>query len=637
MPVPALVAQLRRQVGGEAASFVHWGATSQDILDTALVLQLREALALLDAAARRGDRGPGHGSRTSTAPRRSSAGRASSRRCPPRSGSRSPAGWRRCCAIATGCVELTPRLLVVQLGGAAGNLVAIGERGRRGHGGTGRRAWSWAARPCPGTASATASAELASWLTLVTGSLGKLGLRRAAPGPERGRRGARGGGRRLVDHAAEVEPDPGRGAGHAGAPQRDAARRACTRRLLHAHERDGASWQLEWVILPDMVSALRRRWRMRTRSRGPWSSMSARMAAVLAATRGLPLAEAASFELAAHLPRAEAQKLVKAACAEVLATDRDLLAILAERAAVPADRLAGRAPPGGAPRLRGDVDRSRAGRGAPRKRLTRPQRATAAVPASMARGASPAFLRPAQPSGNGTGSHPDAGARAVSATAGREFPTGMVPGSTTRSARRDGRSPGRCSAARRRYARRRRRSPRRASPSRWATAAGPGRSARPAKRRKRAADAVGTARRDRPAAGVGLRRADCRPRAAADRYPQGPIRGRRRPRPCPIWRWAASRTTPSNDRAARRSLPAHPPRTAAAPEGAAQAHDSSGGVGGADRDRTDDLLNAIQALSQLSYGPSGLCRVDREDGPPAQETTWPGRVPSVPPRRGRSR
>ena len=27
-------------------------------------------------------------------------------------------------------------------------------------------------------------------------------------------------------------------------------------------------------------------------------------------------------------------------------------------------------------------------------------------------------------------------------------------------------------------------------------------------------------------------------------------------------------------------------------------------AGGADRDRTDDLLNAIQALSQLSYGPT---------------------------------
>jgi hypothetical protein len=29
-----------------------------------------------------------------------------------------------------------------------------------------------------------------------------------------------------------------------------------------------------------------------------------------------------------------------------------------------------------------------------------------------------------------------------------------------------------------------------------------------------------------------------------------------------------------------------------------------GKFGGADRDRTDDLLNAIQALSQLSYGPT---------------------------------
>ena len=48
---------------------------------------------------------------------------------------------------------------------------------------------------------------------------------RAAAGAERGRRGARGRWRRLVDHAAEIEPHPGRGPGHAGTPQRDAARR----------------------------------------------------------------------------------------------------------------------------------------------------------------------------------------------------------------------------------------------------------------------------------------------------------------------------------------------------------------------------------------------------------------------------
>ena len=33
-------------------------------------------------------------------------------------------------------------------------------------------------------------------------------------------------------------------------------------------------------------------------------------------------------------------------------------------------------------------------------------------------------------------------------------------------------------------------------------------------------------------------------------------------------------------------------------------HNTIENIGGADRDRTDDLLNAIQALSQLSYGPT---------------------------------
>src|SRR5262245_51899166 len=42
-PIIALVQQLRRLVGGQAASYVHWGATTQDVMDTACVLQLRAA------------------------------------------------------------------------------------------------------------------------------------------------------------------------------------------------------------------------------------------------------------------------------------------------------------------------------------------------------------------------------------------------------------------------------------------------------------------------------------------------------------------------------------------------------------------------------------------------------------------
>jgi 3-carboxy-cis,cis-muconate cycloisomerase len=43
-----LIQQFRAQVGTEAADYVHWGATTQDIVDTALVLQLRAALAVIE-------------------------------------------------------------------------------------------------------------------------------------------------------------------------------------------------------------------------------------------------------------------------------------------------------------------------------------------------------------------------------------------------------------------------------------------------------------------------------------------------------------------------------------------------------------------------------------------------------------
>ena len=69
---------------------------------------------------------------------------------------------------------------------------------------------------------------------------------------------------------------------------------------------------------------------------------------------------------------------------------------------------------------------------------------------------------------------------------------------------------------------------------------------------------------------------------------------------------------------------------AAADERARVAAEAKGaGVGGADRDRTDDLLNAIQALSQLSYGPNekvGNCGV--------REANIPRKCRQEPPRRG---
>src|SRR5258708_3571791 len=54
-PILPLVHQMTKQCG-EAGRYVHWGATTQDIMDTAVVLQLRDGLAIIenDIAALRG-------------------------------------------------------------------------------------------------------------------------------------------------------------------------------------------------------------------------------------------------------------------------------------------------------------------------------------------------------------------------------------------------------------------------------------------------------------------------------------------------------------------------------------------------------------------------------------------------------
>src|SRR5918994_1876762 len=48
VPIIALVAQLRGELEPVHAPFVHWGATSQDIVDTATVIGVRRVLGLLD-------------------------------------------------------------------------------------------------------------------------------------------------------------------------------------------------------------------------------------------------------------------------------------------------------------------------------------------------------------------------------------------------------------------------------------------------------------------------------------------------------------------------------------------------------------------------------------------------------------
>src|ERR1700732_4799335 len=51
-PVVAVVKALGRAAGGDASRHVHWGATTQDIMDSALMLQMRDGLDLVEGALR---------------------------------------------------------------------------------------------------------------------------------------------------------------------------------------------------------------------------------------------------------------------------------------------------------------------------------------------------------------------------------------------------------------------------------------------------------------------------------------------------------------------------------------------------------------------------------------------------------
>jgi 3-carboxy-cis,cis-muconate cycloisomerase len=231
--------------------------------------------------------------------------------------------------------ELRPRLLVVQFGGAAGNLSALGGRGIEVMEALAREL-GLGCPAMPWHAQRDALAELASWLALVTGPLGKLGLDVL-----------------LLAQNEVGEVQEARGGGSSTMPQKSnpvraetlvaLARRNATlvggmhQAMLHAQERDGAAWQLEWAILPEMVETTAAALSHARELARTLVVDAARMRAVLDAARGLPLAEAASFALATHLPRAEAQELVKRASRDALASGKDLIEIIAARTAAPID------------------------------------------------------------------------------------------------------------------------------------------------------------------------------------------------------------------------------------------------------------------------------------------------------------
>ena len=130
-PVLPVVQQLVALCRDGLGEWCHWGATTQDITDTATVMQIREALILIEARPRQHRRRARRRSRANTATRRWPGAAICSRRC------RSPSAtrWRLCSprsnATKQRLKELRARVLVGEFGGAAGTLSSLGGRGSR--------------------------------------------------------------------------------------------------------------------------------------------------------------------------------------------------------------------------------------------------------------------------------------------------------------------------------------------------------------------------------------------------------------------------------------------------------------------------------------------------------------------------
>lgn len=173
-PVIPLVKQLRASVGPDAAEWVHRGTTSQDILDTALMLlsarvldeSILPGLSVASAAAARSAR-----EHRTTA----MAGRTLSQHAVPTTFGVKVAGWlsglkdarRRCAQVR---LELP-----AQLGGAAGTLAALGRDGVAVADAFATEC-GLAARPSPWHTVRTPVAELGAALALSTGACGKAAL-----------------------------------------------------------------------------------------------------------------------------------------------------------------------------------------------------------------------------------------------------------------------------------------------------------------------------------------------------------------------------------------------------------------------------------------------------------------------------
>jgi len=312
-PILPLVHQIAQQCG-EAGRYVHWGATTQDIMDSALVLQLRAGLAIIDrdiAALR--DILAGLSRRHRDTPM---AGRTHLQQALPVTFGYKTAIWLSMFdRHAERLAQLKPRVLVGQFAGAAGTLASLGDKGFAVQQalceelGLGVPVATW-------HVARDALAETVNFLALVTGSLGKIALDIMIMA--------------STEFGELYEPFvKGRGASSTMPQKRNpisselmlAASKAVRQHaglmldaMVQDFERATGPWHAEWIAIPESFVLTAGALHQAKFALAGLVVDEQKMAANLGISRGLIVAEAVMMGLAPMIGRQDAHDVVYDAC-----------------------------------------------------------------------------------------------------------------------------------------------------------------------------------------------------------------------------------------------------------------------------------------------------------------------------------
>jgi 3-carboxy-cis,cis-muconate cycloisomerase len=328
IPLVKLLTAEVRAIDADAARYVHWGATSQDVMDSGLILQLREAFHLADEQLRAlcatlAKLAETHRSTPMAA-------RTWMQQAIPTTLGLKFAGWldalnRQRVRMATA----RERILALQFGGAAGSLAAIHEKGLAVSAALAADL-DLSLPDVPWHTERDRVAEAAALFGLLAGTLGKI---------------ARDISLMVQSEVAELAEPAGEGRGrsssmpHKRNPVSCAAILATAVRvpglvstmlsaMVQEHERALGGWQAEWETLPEIVlltgGALEQ---MKNLIEG-LEIDKGRMLENLELTHGLIYAESVSMLLATRIGKSAAHELIENLAAQAVKTKRHLRDVL---------------------------------------------------------------------------------------------------------------------------------------------------------------------------------------------------------------------------------------------------------------------------------------------------------------------